>query len=245
MIINAAGGLSTLLNAAKGMSAQKDRINVSANNVANFSSVAYKAKSAQLANGGPGLGVHIAGVRTTTSQGPLMKTDSPTDIAISGAGFFLVENEDGEAFFTRAGNFTKDKDGFLRTASGEFLMGDAGRIQIPADTASFSVGGDGVVTVVDQDGNAVNAGRINLALFENEQALASEGGGLYSAPAAAGAPQLTRPGQNGAGTLAGGALEISNVDYISEAVATMLASRSFQANAKAFQTADEILQTLI
>ncbi|MFZ5806242.1 MAG: flagellar hook-basal body protein [Verrucomicrobiota bacterium] len=238
------GGLQSAIS---GMAAQIARLDTAGNNIANAWTPAYKSKSVDLQSEGAqgvGLGVSVVGTKLNTSQGPLMRTDMPSDLAILGEGYFRVENSDGNTFYTRNGTFTKDADGYLRTGSGEYLLGDSGRVQIPANAANYSIAKDGTVTSVDSDGNVTTAGRINLATFGNEQGLVNLGNGLYTTSAASGSPTLAYP-SDGAGTLESGAIEMSNVDYISDIVTMITAKAAFQANTATFKTATEMYDSLL
>jgi len=107
-----------------------------ANNLANLNTVGYKDTRVlfrdlfyqSLGTSGAGDPIQL-GAGTTVSSMPAMFTQGsvdpsgvPTDVAIMGDGFFAVQ-KDGITSYTRAGNFSKDKDGFLVTAEGEQVMG--------------------------------------------------------------------------------------------------------------------------
>lgn len=237
--------ISGLYGAISGLSAQLTRVDVAANNIANALTPAYKSRSVQLQSDGANnnvLGVSVVGTQTNTSQGPLMRTDIPTDLAITGNGYFQVQNQDGNNLYTRVGSFTKDKDGYLRAGGGEYLIGSSGKIQIPADSANFSIGKDGAVTSVDSQGNETNVGAIQLATFANEQGLVSLGNGLYSPSLASGSPTVSTPNS---ASIQSGALEMSNVDYISEIVTMDISKQAFTANTKTVQTFNEMMKTLL
>ncbi len=64
----------------------------------------------------------MSGTASNFGQGSLTTTDSATDMALSGNGFFVVQNGKTQAL-TRAGNFELDQHGNLMTTSGESVMG--------------------------------------------------------------------------------------------------------------------------
>lgn len=238
------GGLQSAIS---GLSAQIARLDAAGNNIANSQTPAYKSKSIDLQSEGAhgvGLGVSVVGTRTDTAQGPIMRTDMPSDLAILGQGYFRVESSDGNSFYTRNGTFTKDSSGYLRTGTGEYLMGDSGRIQIPSDSANYSVAKDGTVTSVDGNGTQSVVGRIDLAAFGNEQGLVHVGNGLYTTSTASGNPTVYYPGE-GAGTIESGAVEMSNVDYINDIVTMVTAKAAFQANTATVKTATEMYDSLL
>ncbi len=71
----------------------------------------------------------IAEKRIDFSQGPLQHTGNSLDLAIGGNGFFKLQTKDG-IMYTRAGNFTLDKDGFIVSQKGYKLLGKGGPIQV-------------------------------------------------------------------------------------------------------------------
>jgi len=86
-----------------------------------------------------GLGDDLTYTHRPTS-GPIEFTGVPTDVAINGAGFFVVENDDGERFYTRDGHFRINAAGQLVTSNGfcvlgrergDLIRGDLRPIQIP------------------------------------------------------------------------------------------------------------------
>jgi flagellar basal-body rod protein FlgG len=88
-------------------------------------------------------------------------------------------------------------------------------------------------------------GQIQLARFTNNAGLAPGGQNLFTQTAASGAPVISQPGVNGAGTLQGGYIENSNVSVVDQMVAMITAQRAFEANSKAVTTADQMLQTAV
>jgi flagellar hook protein FlgE len=180
----------------------------------------------------------------------LQRTDNPSDIAISGNGFFNVESASGSQFYTRNGDFLKDAQGFLRDPSGDYLRGAGGRIQIPSSvgagetTVNFNIGSDGVVQAIGSQGTVQTVDTINLTNFPNNNGLTPLGGGLYGAGAGAGTPNTSAPGTNGNGSLVSGALEVSNVDIAEEMVNMIIAQRSFEANVSTIHTTDAMLKEL-
>jgi len=114
-----------------GLSAQSSRLATVADNIGNASTIGYKRSSVEFntqvldANTGS---YNSGSVSTTTRseitrQGPIRSTNSPTDLAISGSGFFVVEDSSGDTFLTRAGSFIIDNEGTLVNSAGYKLMG--------------------------------------------------------------------------------------------------------------------------
>lgn len=128
---------------AEGAHAQSKRLEVIANNLANVDTVGFKRDLAifqaryaeQTQRGGDfagsgaindlGGGIHVRETKTDFSPGPLKHTDVPTDIAIDGDGFFVVE-KDNQQYLTRAGNFRLTDRGELVTTQGYPVLNDSG-----------------------------------------------------------------------------------------------------------------------
>ena len=115
--------------AVSGLQAASQNLNIISNNVANANTVGYKSMDVQFADvysatSGSG-GVYVADIKTNYSQGTLNYTSSTTDLAIDGDGFFIMRDANGQEYFTRAGNFSSDKDGNLVNADGRQVMGFA------------------------------------------------------------------------------------------------------------------------
>jgi flagellar hook protein FlgE len=119
-------GLSGLNIASKALDAIS-------NNVANSTTVGFKQSAAQfsdlyastLGNGGSsqiGIGAQITGVAQQFSQGNITVTSNPLDLAINGQGFFRV-SDNGSTLYTRNGQFSVDKAGYIVNASGYRLTG--------------------------------------------------------------------------------------------------------------------------
>jgi flagellar hook protein FlgE len=131
-------GLSGLNVAAKNLDAI-------GNNIANTGTVGYKAARAEfadvfansLAGGGTqiGIGASVVAVKQQFSQGNIVSSANPLDVAINGSGFFRLSN-DGSISYTRNGQFSLDRDGYVVTNNGARLTGYAADVggQIVAST---------------------------------------------------------------------------------------------------------------
>jgi len=120
------------------LTANASALSIISNNIANVNTVGFKSSSAQFANlvstsgGGQspeGAGVTSTGRQYVSLQGALQRSTSSTDVAISGEGFFTVSNgyapqtSASDRSFTRVGDFTADKNGYLKNSSGQYLLG--------------------------------------------------------------------------------------------------------------------------
>ena len=109
----------------------------------------------------------------------------------------------------------------------------------------FSIGADGTITGSFSNGTTAALGQLALASFANDQGLQRVGDTNYTATLASGQAVIGTPGTAGRGTLAGGALELSNVDISTEFANLIVAQRAFEANAKTVTTFDTILSDTI
>lgn len=146
--------LRSLNTGVTGLRAESEAISVNADNIANVNTVGFKSQRAifqdQLgrsiqagtASALPGSGVRMTDVQVMHKQGTLSNTGISTDLALSGDGFFVVNGQqDGVTsnFYTRAGQFQLDKDGFLVNPSGLKVMGYEANTDGTFDAALTSV----------------------------------------------------------------------------------------------------------
>ncbi|HEX4027171.1 MAG TPA: flagellar hook-basal body complex protein, partial [Rhizomicrobium sp.] len=118
-----------------GLNANSQALSVTSSNIANINTVGYKDATVNFSsflNAEEGAGSSAsAGVianvgQDVTAQGLPTTTSSPTDLSISGNGFFVVSptaSASGTQEYTRAGSFTPDSSGDLVNSSGLYLLG--------------------------------------------------------------------------------------------------------------------------
>jgi fagellar hook-basal body proteins/fagellar hook-basal body proteins len=126
-----------LFSGVSGLSAQSSAMGAISDNISNVNTTGYKGakvnfntlvtKQVSLTNYSPG-GVQSRPRASVDVQGLLQATNSSTDVAISGQGFFVVNEAahpgDGDMFaYTRAGSFKVDNEGYLQNVSGWYLQG--------------------------------------------------------------------------------------------------------------------------
>lgn len=111
--------------------------------------------------------------------------------------------------------------------------------------SSFSIGSDGTVTAVFDNGQKLNVGQLALGNVVNLQGLQNMGDGDYATTLASGTATIGTSGTSGLGTMQGGALEGSNVNISAEFSDLIIAQRAFEANSKAVTTFDTITQETI
>lgn len=103
----------------------------------------------------------------------------------------------------------------------------------------------GVLTGIFTNGQSKALAQIALATFSNPGGLLKEGGNLYQISNNSGLPNIGTANSGGRGSIAVGALEMSNVDLAQEFTNMIVTQRGFQANSRVITTSDEMLQDLI
>jgi flagellar hook protein FlgE len=111
--------------------------------------------------------------------------------------------------------------------------------------SSYLINSDGTIDGTFSNGQTATIGQIGLASFENDQGLVRNGSNNYLSSLASGEPSIGAPGTGGRGALSGGSLEQSNVDLATQFANLIIEERSYQANAKAVTTFDEVTQAAI
>jgi flagellar hook protein FlgE len=142
-----------LTTAVAGLQAQSFALQNISGNIANSETTGYKETdtsfadmvSAASANQQTSDGVIANSVATNTVQGTIQSTSVSTDMAINGNGYFVVAKSSGGSgttpnftgvdYYTRAGNFELNQDGYLVNGSGYYLMGN------PINPATGTVSG--------------------------------------------------------------------------------------------------------
>ena len=232
--------LGPIFSALTGLKNASQRLQNSANNVANINTAGFKksdVNSADIKSGG----TRVNDVSKSNTQGALIPTGNPLDLAISGNGFFQVTNPNGGTSFTRSGSFKLDGGGNIVDASGNALVP---AVNVPGNNAGISVGANGQISA-QVGGQPEVLGQIQLANFANPSGLSAAGGNLLNESAGSGAPVVGGPGEGGRGTVLSGFLESSNVDITEEIVDQIVAKAAFKANVNVIKANDELLGTIL
>ncbi len=173
-------------------------------------------------------------VMVNFDQGPLVQTDNPMDIALSGDGFFAVQVGE-DVRYTRNGSFKVNPEGELVTLSGNHVLLDNGDI-IRIEGGKLTVASDGGVFV---DGDKI--GDISLVNFSAKEFLIPQGGALYENVN----PAINRGAQSASTIVRQGYLEGSNVNSVSSMVDMISHFRNYEASQKALHAIDETLQKAV
>ena len=141
--------MRSMFTAISGLKNHQTMLDVTANNIANVNTVAYKGSRTtfkdslyqlQIGAAAPspgqggrnpaqvGLGVQLGSIDNVMGSGSLQATGNATDVAIEGKGMFIVASGNPPALpanhlYTRAGNFTFNSQGYLVTQDGFYVLG--------------------------------------------------------------------------------------------------------------------------
>ena len=248
--------LKGLYTAYTGMLNEQYRMDTLTNNLANASTVGFKKEGAtsqafdsiltvkvkdqsvgtknveRMGRNNPG--VRIGENYTDFTQGSFRITDNTYDLALAGEGFFAVEftNKAGETstMYTRAGQFTLNREGYLVTEDGDYVLDTQNR-RIRLNTlAETQISDNGTISQ-----NGVNVARIQVTDFEDYNYLEKYGETYY------------RPVEGARTTTASaevksGYLEMANVQIVSEMVNLISITRAYESSQKIIQAYDSSLE---
>lgn len=243
-----------IYTAASAMLAQGVRNDLIANNLANANTNGYKkdeslhsefprllisqlggdskGRSQPVSLGYLGTGTVIREVYTDPSQGNLKQTDQPLDLAVSGEGYFVVENQ-GQYFFTRDGSFSLNNEGYLVTKTGYLVQGENGPLRVANER--FVVNELGEITV-----NEFVLDKLLVVNFADSSKLTKLGSGFYSANDQSGQPLRDEKAR-----VIQGFLESSNVNPIQEMVKMITALRAYESCQRIIQYQDATLEQAV
>ena len=166
----------------------------------------------------------ISGLKTDFSNGNLIKTGNPLDIAIDGDGFIALEGNR----YTRRGDLKKDSEGYLVSYNGIKVLGDNGPIRLS----------DGMVQINDKGNVSVNGIQIDsikIINFQDKENLKKTGDSIFV---------TNNEGIKSKTILKQGYIETSNVDVVKEMVHMLAALREFEAYQKAIQTLEDAVSKI-
>ena len=248
-----------LYTAYTGMLNEQNRMDIMTNNLANASTVGYKKEGStsqsfddvltvKIKDQSVGMrnvqkigiknpGVKIGENYTDYSQGSFRITGNTYDLALSGEGFFAIEftNKAGETDtkYTRAGQFTLNKDGYLVTEEGDYVLDTQNR-RIRLNTLiDSSITDDGTIYQNDQA-----VAKIQVTDFADYDYLEKYGETYYQP--IQGAQTIASNAQ-----VKSGYLEMANVQIVSEMVNLISITRAYESNQKVVQTIDDTLDVAV
>lgn len=214
--------------------ALRREMEVIANNLANMNTTAFRAKRMVFqevmteVNADKTLSfVQDAYVVPSLDEGTQKFTGSKLDLAIQGAGFFVVQGADGPRY-TRNGHFRADDQSQLVTDTGLPVLSDDGApIVLPDNKSDIQIRPDG--TLIDRNGPI---GKLALVSFENEYQLLPDGNSLLKTD------EPTQPAANA--YVHQGSIESSNVQPILEMTHMTEVLRAYQTTAQLIDSDREI-----
>jgi len=225
--------------AASGAVLKQSQLEVITQNIANANTAGYKRSTISFKDyllpndvvgskpDGRAMSAFSA-IKADLSNGTLIRTGNPLDVAIEGDGFIALEGER----YTRRGELKKDRDGYLTTFNGAKVLGAGGPIQIPPDSLDLSIDAEGKVSVM-QPGSTLPSELDTLKImdFGPDANMTKTGNGDFIAGG---------EGMKSASVIKQGYREGSNVDAVIEMVRMIDSMREFESYQKIIQTFDDV-----
>jgi flagellar basal-body rod protein FlgF len=218
-----------LLIAAAGMRAQIETLELLGNNLANTGTTGFKGDreffrlfQTELAQPDANTAEIrwmpvVQGSMIDFEQGPLVRTEGATDVALSGPGFLMVETPDGSRLYTRNGAFRLSAQGRLESTDGYAVLDASGKaINIPPGE-QIEIGDHGMVRV-----GGLNLAQLDVVTFQGRPPLTKAGLSYFQAPDGF----ETQPAMQT--VVKQGYLESSNVNVSLAAVQLIQTSRNFE-----------------
>ncbi len=239
-------------NLTSGMLTQTRNLNVTSNNMSNVSTPGYKSDTftaisfeehmAYRSNNKPMVGsVPVGEVGTAVvadrnyidfAQSGFTPTTHPLDVALASEGFFVLQNEAGEQFYSRNGSFSLDAEGYLWMQGVGRVMGVDGELLLETD----NVGIDPMGNIMNVETNEI-LGQIRVVDFADyDNELTKATGGVFVStgePTDVDARMYQKM------------LETSNVDTVSEMTEMMASQRALQSGAQIFTMYYELMGKIV
>lgn len=257
--------LKALNTAATGMAAQEMNVNTISNNITNINTTGFKRQRAEFEDlpyeniknaGGKsrtdtlyssgiqiGSGTKVSSVHKEFFQGNPQITNNPFDLMVSdGDGFFGIITNNQQMKYTRNGSFNVSNKGFLVNSNG-FKV--APGFQLPPNSKSVNISRNGEIEVfLNNEIQPLQIGQILLFTFINPVGLRSIGQNLYQETRSSGRSIENIPGDNQAGFILQGALEMSNVSIMNEMTSLIKAQRAYEMNSKVMSIIDKMSENI-
>ncbi len=219
--------------AMTGLVARTQALDTAAANLANAQTTGYRAEreyfrsvllgpdalDSQLGRTVNNYGL-LGGDQLSMTQGALVSTGNPLDLAVEGEGFFQVQTANGLRY-TRDGSFHRSTKGQLVTSAGEPVLSSAGKV-IAVPPGEISVGSDGVLSAA---GGAVAT--VGVFTFQKGTQLTPEGANRYVAPSG------SLPIAATDATVHQGAIEAANQDVVQGSLDLIVMQRQAEMMQKA------------
>ena len=269
-----------------GMATAMHELSVVSNNIANAGSTAFKKSDVSFSDlystATPysvprttvGQGSSVYSTRRSEEQGGIMDRGGALNLAIVGSGYFTVSPPSatgapsGGLYFSRNGELSIDKEGFVRASDNSFVMGVAAtggvipsngtqtalstlsvpfsvtKDDVEVPISNLEIGADGVISATYGPDDVRLVGKLAMSIFANQSGLKSLGGGTFTQTDQSGEAILGSAGDLGYGTLQSGAVETSNVDITKEMTVMMRSQQQFNGAARLLQTNADMVEKL-
>ena len=247
--------------AASGMASVMDLNDIIANNLANINTPGFKqlvptfkqiheVKVKDNIKDGSGemelrkigtlsLGSVLDTTQLDFKQGALKRTDAPFAVALNGEGFFVVQDRNGEEFYTRNGSFSLNEEGDLVTTSGDLVVGKSGR-PIYINLAEQSIKDihltdDGMILLNNEELDG-----LMVVNFEDLSALKARGNSLFENSDPGNRPmEMERP------NIVKGFIEGSNASVVESLINSITGARTYETLSKVIQSTDATLKRAV
>ena len=231
-----------ILTAASGMRSRMQTLDLLANNIANTSTSWYKADQESynlyfgddawdaFHEGRPPTGEMpvVQQNWTDLSQGTLVETANPYDVALASSGFFVVTTPSGQ-LFTRNGHFRVSKNGRFETQDGFAVQSKEGSEIVIDPAVPFKISKKGEI---QQGGNTV--AQFKVVSTSQSDDLTKQSGAYFQLTASSKATEMSEP------EIQQGRLESSNVPPAQAAVKLVSVMRQFEMLQKAVLLASQM-----
>jgi flagellar basal-body rod protein FlgF len=226
----------TAMTGAKHVMAQQAN---TSNNLANVSTTGFRAQLNSfravpvISEGLPTRAFVVdSTVGSDFSTGPIQDTGRNLDVAVQGQGWLTVQLDDGSEAYTRNGSLKLSENGILQTQTGLSIQGEGGPISIPPNV-TVTIAKDGTVSSIDTTGKATSniLGRLKLVNPPEDTLMRGDDGLFRTKNGDAAEPDAGV-------TVAGGALEGSNVNVVDSMVSMISLARAFEMNMSLLKNAE-------
>ncbi|MFD0714927.1 flagellar hook-basal body protein [Paenibacillus sp. GCM10027626] len=263
---------SSMINAMVSMNGSQQKLDLLADNIANLNTVGYKRKGGTFADllttltnqpkdfelsgrTSPrgfqlGSGARFLGIQPDLSQGALVQTNEPFDLAIAGDALFELQTKEGKRAYTRNGamQLTIDQTSriaYLTTKDGYTVVGtDGNRIEIPKEADSVRIEEDGSVFGVTTSGRPFTLGQIRLVKVTNPAMLSQVADNLFVIAEGMNENNVLQRAVAGVDSdisIRQGYIEQSNVNMTEEMTELINVQRAYQLSARALTSSDTMM----